>query len=160
MKTPATILLAEDDPNDEDLIRLALEQSDIDCQLEVVHDGVAVIDYLFGSNGHANQSPHAMPKLILLDLKMPKMSGLQVLQVFRRVRSNEGQGLPPVVALTSSSEDHDINEAYQWGANSYICKPVDYEAFSRTVRRVVGYWLDLNRAPRWRGRLEPAAPAC
>lgn len=156
MKSNPLILLAEDDPNDEDLIRLALEECDVNCSLDVVHDGVEVIDYLFATGAHAGRNPHCMPQLLLLDLKMPRMNGLQVLQVLRRVRLNEWDKLPPIVALTSSNEEHDINEAYRWGANSYICKPVGYDEFSEAVRQAVTYWLNLNQPPR--GRRSELAP--
>ena len=154
MRNTPLILLAEDDPNDEDLIRLALSESDLDYALQVVRDGVEVIDYLFATGVHADRDPRCTPHLLLLDLKMPRMNGLQVLQVLRRVRLDDGTKLPPVVALTSSNEDHDVNEAYRWGANSFIRKPVDFERFSRTVRQVVGYWLNVNEPPRGRGRPE------
>ena len=124
----------------------------------MVHDGVEVIDYLFATGIHARGDPQCMPRLLLLDLKMPRMNGLQVLQVLRRVRLNEWTKLPPVVALTSSNEEHDINEAYRWGASSYICKPVGFEQFSQAVGEVAHYWLSLNEPPRGRGRPEFALP--
>lgn len=141
------ILLAEDEPDDEDLIRLALSESGMRYSLDVVRDGVEVIDYLFATGVHSERNRTDVPHLLLLDLKMPRMNGLQVLQVLRRVRIGDHMHLPPVVVLTSSSEDHDVNEAYRWGAHSYICKPVDFEQFSRSVRDVVRYWLELNRPP-------------
>lgn len=156
MKGEPVILLAEDDPNDEDLIRLALGEAGIACELVVVHDGVEVIDYLFCTGAHSQRDHRVMPQLLLLDLKMPRMNGLQVLQVLRRVRSNDAARLPPVVALTSSKEERDINEAYHWGANSYIRKPVDFDEFRRAVQQVVGYWVSLNEPPRGRGRPEMA----
>jgi two-component system response regulator len=122
--------------------------------LDVVHDGVEVIDYLFATGGHCGRNAARLPRLMLLDLKMPRMSGLQVLQVLRRVRIGEGFHLPPIVALTSSAEDHDVNEAYRWGAHSYICKPVSFERFSRCVQQVARYWLELNRPPPSRGHAE------
>ena len=158
MKFEPLILLAEDDPNDEDLIRLALAESNLDYTLDVVRDGVEVIDYLFATGAHANRDPLCMPRLLLLDLKMPRMNGLQVLQVLRRVRLSQWTKLPPVVALTSSNEEHDINEVYRWGAHSYICKPVGFEQFSQAVREVAHYWLELNEPPRGRGRPEAVAP--
>jgi CheY-like chemotaxis protein len=153
MNEDALILLAEDDPNDEDLIRLALSQSNLAYTLDVVHDGVEVIDYLFARGSYRSREADHRPRVILLDLKMPRMNGLQVLQVLRRVRLNDGQRMPPVVALTSSNEDQDVNDAYRWGAHSYIRKPVDYEQFSRAVRAVVSYWLDLNEPPRGRAEM-------
>lgn len=153
------ILLAEDDPNDEDLIRLALDESGLYYQLEVVHDGVEVIDYLFATGVYSGRDRTRVPRLLLLDLKMPRMNGLQVLQVLKRVRTGEAMHLPPVVALTSSAEDHDINEAYRWGAHSYICKPVGFERFSRCVQQVARYWLELNRPPQNHVRGEPLVGA-
>ena len=154
MRTGPVILLAEDDPNDEDLIRLAMAEAHVECQLDVVRDGVEVIDYLFATGQHADRDARQMPQLLLLDLKMPRMNGLQVLQVLRRVRLNDGAThLPPVVALTCSNEDQDINEAYRWGAHSFVRKPVDFEEFTRAVKQVVGYWLGLNEPPRGHGKL-------
>jgi len=153
----ALILLAEDDANDEELIRLALADSGLDYRLDVVRDGVEVIDYLFATGIHGSRNRNRLPRLLLLDLKMPRMNGLQVLQVLRRVRLSDGVHLPPAVALTSSSEDHDINEAYRWGAHSYICKPVNFEQFSRCVQQVAHYWLDLNRPPQSHGHAEAIA---
>jgi two-component system response regulator len=158
MKNNPVILLAEDDPNDEDLIRLALREADCECSLEVVHDGVEVIDYLFATGAYSQRDASRMPQLLLLDLKMPRMNGLQVLQVLRRVRLDDHTKLPPVVTLTSSNEEHDINEAYRWGAHSYIRKPVDFHEFSRAVNQIVNYWLGLNQPPRGRGKPELAAP--
>lgn len=153
------ILLAEDDVNDEDLIRLALSESGLHYCLDVVRDGVEVIDYLFATGIHGGRNRARLPRLLLLDLKMPRMNGLQVLQVLRRVRVGDGVHLPPVVALTSSNEDHDINEAYRWGAHSYICKPVGFEQFSRCVQEVAHYWLELNQPPQSHGRAEVMALA-
>lgn len=154
MKADPVILLAEDDPNDEDLIRLALAEAQVPCRLDVVRDGVEVLDYLFATGQHAQRDSKQMPQLLLLDLKMPRMNGLQVLQVLRRVRLNDAAThLPPVVALTCSNEEHDINEAYRWGVHSFVRKPVDFEEFARAVKQVVSYWLGLNEPPRGHNRL-------
>lgn len=144
---PKRILLAEDDSNDELLIRRALTQCEVPCQIDLVRDGAEVLDYLFATGDYSHRDKRDLPDLIILDLKMPKMSGLQVLQVLRRVRFDDRSKLPPVVVLTSSSEEQDIVEAYRWGAHSYIRKPVDFAKFSDAVRRVIAYWLELNQPP-------------
>lgn len=140
-----TILLAEDDPGHEAMFRHALNRSGIRCRLDVVHDGTEVIDYLFSLGRYKEDKLRVMPELLLLDLKMPKMDGLQVLQVLRRVRGEERIRFPPVVVLTSSDLDDDIADAYRWGAQSYIRKPLDFEEFANAVRETVHYWLGLNR---------------
>ena len=139
------ILLAEDDPGHEALFRRAVSQSGMSCRMDVVRDGAEVIDYLFFAGTHKEREPATMPDLILLDLKMPKMDGLQVLQVLRRVRTDEQTRFPPIVVLTSSDHDADIVDAYRWGAQSYICKPLDYADFSDAVHRTLQYWLGLNQ---------------
>lgn len=145
------VLLAEDDRTHVALFRRAMTQSSIPCHLEVVHDGAEAIDFLFATGNHADRDPQLLPDLILLDLKMPKMSGLQVLKVLRRVRWDERTRVPPVVVLTGSNDDRDILEAYHWGAQSYICKPLEYPEFAKAVRETLEYWLGLNRpAPRHR----------
>ena len=140
-----TVLLAEDDPGHEELLRRAVSQSGIPCRLDVVHDGIETIEYLFGTGPYSNRDPHEPPDLILLDLKMPKMDGLQVLQVLRRVRGNDYTRMAPVVVLTSSESDQDIVDAYRLGAQSYICKPLDYPAFAAAVTETLAYWLRLNK---------------
>jgi two-component system, response regulator len=141
-----TILLAEDDPGHEAMLRRAVARSGVSCRVDVVHDGTEVIDYLFGIGKFKDPKPQQQPDLILLDLKMPKMDGLQVLQVMRRVRGEDRVRFPPVVVLTSSDLDEDISEAYRWGAQSYIRKPLDFEDFTVAVRETLHYWLDLNQA--------------
>ena len=113
-----TVLLAEDDPGHVVMFRRAVDQSGIACQLEVVHDGTEVIDFLFGLGDYKRSQSQEMPSLLLLDLNMPKMGGLQVLQVMRRVRGEDRARFPPVVVLTSSEFDRDIESAYRWGAQS------------------------------------------
>jgi CheY-like chemotaxis protein len=143
-----TILLAEDDAGHEVMFRQAVLRSGVACRLEVVHDGTEVIDYLFGLGQFKEAKVgQPMPDLILLDLKMPKMDGLQVLQVLRRVRSEDRVRFPPIVVLTSSDLDEDIAEAYRWGAQSYIRKPLDFNEFAEAVREALGYWLGLNQPP-------------
>jgi CheY-like chemotaxis protein len=140
-----TVLLAEDDSSHIALLRRAVAESGVPCRLDVVHDGAEVIDYLFATGGFSGRNPQEMPDLILLDLKMPKMDGLQVLQILRRVRGDDRTRFPPVVVLTSSDLDHDVADAYRWGAQSYICKPSRYADFSQAVRDALHYWLGLNR---------------
>jgi two-component system response regulator len=145
-----TILLAEDNRGQEKLFRHALAQSDFECRLEVVHDGVELIDFLFATGPYKDRDQREMPDLILLDLKMPRMDGLQVLQVLRRVRGEGQLRFPPVVVLTCSESDQDIVDAYRWGAQSYIRKPGSFAEFAHAVRETMQYWLALNR---------PAPPA-
>ncbi|MBN2476091.1 MAG: response regulator [Pirellulales bacterium] len=142
-----TVLLAEDDPAHAVLIRRALEQVPSKCHLEVVRDGRGVIDYLFATGSHAGRDPADAPHLILLDLKMPAMDGLQLLQVLRRVRSGEPPSLPPVVILTSSAEQPEVADAYRLGAHSFIQKPMEFAELVEVMRRIVTYWLDLNCPP-------------
>jgi CheY-like chemotaxis protein len=140
-----TILLAEDDPTHVELFRRALSTSGVQCSIDVVNDGAAVIDYLFCTGPFADRVGCTMPDLILLDLKMPRMDGLQVLKVLHRVRGDERLRYPPIVVLTSSDLDNDVVEAYRWGAQSYIRKPLVYSQFAAAVRETVQYWLALNR---------------
>jgi len=142
-----TILLAEDDSAHVRLIDRALKEVDQECLLEVVDDGAEVIDYLFATGEHRGRDARQMPNLILLDLKMPKMDGLQVLQVLHRVRSDQTTRLPPIVVLTSSTNQADIAEAYRLGAYSYICKPLDFGSWVDSMRQIITYWLDLNQPP-------------
>ena len=134
------VLLAEDDRSHEALFRRAMTQGSIPCRLDVVHDGAEVIDYLFATGDYCLRDPHLLPDLILLDLKMPKMSGIQVLKVLRRVRWGDHTQVPPVVVLTGSDDDRDIVEAYHWGAQSYILKPMNFPDFSRAVCDTLEYW--------------------
>ncbi len=140
-----TILLAEDDPSHVALFRRATADSGVACRVDVVSDGVEAIDYLFFTGEYKHRNPRQMPDLILLDLKMPRMDGLQVLQVLRRVRGEDHTRFPPVVVLTSSDLDHDITDAYRWGAQSYIRKPLGYPDFAAAVRETLQYWLGLNQ---------------
>ena len=140
------VLLAEDDPAHEALFRRAFEESGVPCRLDVVHDGVEAIEYLFGTGKFQNTSCRIMPALILLDLKMPRMDGLQVLQILRRVRGDDQIRFAPVVVLTSSENDQNISEAYSRGAQSYICKPLSYPEFTSAVKETLQYWLGLNRS--------------
>ncbi len=139
-----TVLLAEDDANHEEFFRRAVKKSGLPCRLDVVRDGVEAIDYLFCIGQYQDRHANGMPDLIFLDLRMPKMDGLQVLQVLRRVRGDGRPQFPPVIVLTSSESDRDIAEAYQHGAQSYICKPLEMEQFNRAIREALEYWLGLN----------------
>lgn len=139
------ILLAEDDAGHVTLIKRALTRAYIDCRVDVVGNGVEVIDYLFGAG--QERQPTAMPDLVLLDLNMPEMNGRQVLQVLRRVRSEDGLTLPPVVVLTASDDDADVSDSYKLGAQSFIRKPVDHGRFTEAVQQTTLYWLGLNESP-------------
>ena len=142
------ILLADDDAGHVTLIKRALRRENIDCTVDVVHNGVEAIDYLFGQGDFADRQPTAMPDLMLLDLNMPEMNGLQVLQMLRNARSQGGQRLttPPVVVLTSSDEDADVNDSYDLGAHGFIRKPVDHGRFAHAVQQTTQYWLGLNKS--------------
>lgn len=138
------ILLVEDNPDDVDLTLRALRKSAIPNELVVASDGVEALDYLFGTGNYAGRDLTDMPQVILLDLKLPKIDGLQVLQ---GIRNHERTRLLPVVVLTTSNEERDLIESYQHGANSYVRKPVDFIEFTDAVRQLGMYWLLLNRAP-------------
>ena len=139
-----TILLVEDNADDEALTIRALKKNNIMNEVVVAHDGAEALEYLFGTGKHAGRNTSLMPEVILLDLKLPKIDGLEVL---RRLRSDERTELLPVVVLTSSKEERDMIESYRLGANSYVRKPVDFAQFSEAVRQLGLYWLILNEAP-------------
>jgi CheY-like chemotaxis protein len=138
------ILLAEDNPDDVQLTLRALKKSKIMNEVVVAQDGVEALDYLFGTGKYAGRDTKIMPQVVLLDLKMPKMDGLEVLQ---RIRKEERTKLLPVVVLTTSSEDRDRVDSYKLGANSYIRKPVDFNQFAEAINQLGLYWLVLNEAP-------------
>lgn len=142
-----TILLAEDNPEHAELIRRAFERMGSGYRLHVVANGAEVIDYLFATGSYADRDTSQMPSLMLLDLKMPEMDGLQVLQILRRVRGDAAGQLPPVVILTASQEESDLVDAYRLGAHSYIQKPAEFSQLVEAVRQIVDYWLGLNRMP-------------
>lgn len=139
-----TILLVEDNPDDVTLTLRALKKNNLLNEVVVARDGVEALDFLFCEGSYTNRVPEHLPELILLDLKLPKVDGLEVL---KRIRANERTKLLPVVILTSSNEQSDIISGYELGVNSYIRKPVDFEQFIEAVRQLGLYWLVLNQAP-------------
>jgi two-component system, response regulator len=140
------ILLIEDNRDDETLTLRALKKNNIVNEVIVAHDGAKALDYLFGTGAHAGRDLSVMPQVILLDLKLPKIDGLEVL---RQLRANELTRLLPVVILTSSNEEQDRIKGYGLGANSYVRKPIDFGQFLEAVRQLGLYWLILNEpAPR------------
>lgn len=141
---PGTILLVEDNPDDEMLAVRALKAGHLANPIVVARDGVEALDYLFGTGKHEGRSKRERPQVILLDLKLPKVDGFEVL---RRIREDETLRTTPVVILTSSKEDKDVLRGYDLHANSYIRKPVDFEQFTSVVGELKLYWLVLNEAP-------------
>ncbi|MGZ4955901.1 MAG: response regulator [Methylobacter sp.] len=138
------ILLVEDNPDDEALTLHALEKNNIKNGLVVAHNGVEALDYLFGTGIYQGRDPHDLPLVVLLDLKLPKIDGLEVL---RRIRDDERTQLLPVVLLTSSNEEEDRLKGYMLGANSYVRKPVDFDEFVRAAGQLGLYWILLNQPP-------------
>jgi len=138
------ILLVEDNPDDVELTLRALRKNKIVNEVVVVHDGVEALDYLFGTGACAGHDTSLLPTVVLLDLKLPKIGGLEVL---RRIRTDEKTKLLPVVILTSSKEEQDLINGYKLGANSYIRKPVDFTQFTQAVGHLGLYWLILNEPP-------------
>jgi two-component system response regulator len=139
-----TILLVEDNPDDVELTLRALKMNKIKNEVTVAADGAEALDYLRGTGRHAGRDASHMPAVVLLDLKLPKVDGLEVL---RRMRADERTRLVPVVILTSSKEEQDVVKSYSSGANSYVCKPVDFAQLAAAVRQLGLYWLLLNEAP-------------
>ena len=139
-----SILLVEDNPDDEALALRALKQNNILNEVIVARNGVEAMDYLYHRGVHANRDVSQQPAVILLDLNLPKINGLEVL---RLLRADERLKLLPVVILTSSKEEHDLADGYRLGANSYIRKPVDFTKFVEAVRQLGMYWLVLNEPP-------------
>ena len=142
--SPKIILLVEDNPDDEALTLRALKKNNILNEVVVARDGVEALDFLFATGPHAGRDASILPQIVLLDLKLPKIDGMEVL---RRLRADARTKLLPVVILTSSSEEADIVSSYQLGANSYVRKPVDFAQFMEAVRQLGLYWLILNEAP-------------
>lgn len=137
------ILLVEDHPDDEELTMRALAKNNILNEVVVARDGVQALEYLFGTGAYAGRDLSQMPQIVLLDLKLPKVDGLEVL---RRMRADERTKFLPVVILTSSKEEQDIVKSYQLGANSYVRKPVDFQEFTTAVQQLGLYWLILNES--------------
>jgi CheY-like chemotaxis protein len=137
------ILLVEDNPDDAELTLRALKKNNILNQVVLAHDGVEAIDYLFGTGTYAGRDTSVLPSVVLLDLKLPKIDGLEVL---KQIRAHERTRYLSVVILTSSKEEQDLINGYQLGANSYIRKPVDFNQFMEAVRQLGLYWLVLNES--------------
>jgi two-component system response regulator len=138
------ILIVEDNPDDEALTIRALKKNKIGNRLVVVHDGAEALDYLFRTGIYSERDPRDLPQVILLDLKLPKVDGLEVL---KRIRADPRTSLLPVVILTSSKEEQDVLQSYKNGANSYVRKPVDFNEFLEAARQIGLYWLILNEVP-------------
>lgn len=138
------ILLVEDNRDDEVLTLRALKTNNISNQVIVARNGVEALDYLFGTGAHAGRDPSDVPAVTLLDLKLPKVDGLEVL---RRTRADERTKLMPVVILTSSNEDQDLITGYRLGCNSYVRKPVNFDEFVKAAQQLGLYWLLLNERP-------------
>ena len=138
------ILLVEDNPDDEALTIRALKKSNVLNEVIVAHDGVEALDFLFSTGIHSGRDKNILPEVVLLDLKLPKLDGLEVL---KRIRENELTKLLPVVILTSSKEEKDVLNSYKLGVNSYIRKPVDFKQFAESVKQLGLYWLILNEPP-------------
>ena len=139
-----TILLVEDNPDDEALAIRALKRNHIINEVVVAHDGVEALDYLFGTGTYAGRDTSMQPAVILLDLKLPRIDGIEVL---RHLREDERTRLLPVVILTTSNEERDMLNSYSFGCNSYVRKPVDFLQFSEAIRQLGMYWLLMNEAP-------------
>ena len=138
------ILLVEDNQDDEELTLIAFKKANILNEIVITRDGQEALDYLFAQGDYGDRDPGDLPQVILLDLKLPKISGLEVLQ---RVRSDPRTRLIPVVVMTSSSEEEDILSSYRLGANSYVRKPVEFQRFADSVRQLGLYWLLINQTP-------------
>jgi len=141
---PKTILLVEDNPSDIELAKRALGKSHVANELVVAEDGQEALDYLFGVHKYAGRNVTQLPALVLLDLKLPKVDGLEVLQ---RIRADQQTRRQPVVVLTSSKEEQDLAASYDLGVNSYIRKPIDFAQLAQAIQQLGLYWLVLNEPP-------------
>ena len=139
------ILLVEDNPQDLELTLRALAKAKITNRIQTARDGAEALDYIFGTGEHAGRNIEDVPKVILLDLKLPKVDGLEVL---KRIKSDPRTKIIPVVILTSSKEQRDVVESYHLGVNSYIVKPVNFDGFANAVKDLGFYWLLLNQPPK------------
>lgn len=153
---PQTILLIEDNPSDIALTQRAFEKIRLANNIVVAEDGQEALDYLFGDGSLAGRDPNDLPALVLLDLKLPKISGLEVL---RRIRANPTTHRLPVVVLTTSTQERDLADSYDLGVNSYISKPVDFKQFAAAIEQLGFYWLVLNEPPPNLKRLEQVLSA-
>ena len=149
-KRERTILLVEDNPDDVALTLRALEKHNIKNKVTVARDGAEALDYLFATGAYSDRDTSVMPAVIILDLKLPKVDGLTVLE---RMRADERTKLVPVVILTSSKEEQDMIKGYKLGANSYVRKPVDFAQFIEAARQLGLYWLVINEPPPKRGKI-------
>ena len=138
------ILLAEDSPKDAEMTQRALRKNNLGNRLYWVKDGAEALDFLYCRGAYADRDLARPPKLVLLDLKMPRVDGIEVL---RHIKADERTRVIPVVVMTSSNEERDVMESYRLGANSYIVKPVEFEQFSDTVAKAGLYWMLMNKAP-------------
>ena len=139
------ILLVEDNPADAEMTLRALRSNNLANKVHWVKDGEQALEYMFRTGAYAERSPQAEPKLIMLDIKMPKVDGIEVL---RRLKADGGTRAVPVVVMTSSNEERDVVESYRLGVNSYIVKPVQFESFLETVAKIGLYWVITNRVPK------------
>jgi len=138
------IVIVEDNPNDAELITRVFKKNGLENKSILLKDGAEALDFLFAQGARVGRPAQRMPKVILLDLKLPKVDGIEVL---RRLKSDERTRKIPVVALTSSTEQRDLDAAYELGVNSYVTKPIEFSEFARTVAELGTYWLELNRLP-------------
>jgi len=142
---PVEILLVEDNPADAEMTLRALRRNNLANKVQWVKDGEQALEFMFRTGAHADREPAVTPKLILLDIKMPKVDGIEVL---RRLKAQEETRRVPVVVMTSSNEERDVVESYRLGVNSYIVKPVQFESFLETVAKIGLYWVITNRVPK------------
>jgi two-component system response regulator len=155
MASNQLILLVEDNPDDVELTLRALTKNRIATEVVVVRHGAEALDFLFATGAYQGRNPDVLPDLVLLDLKLPKVDGLEVL---RRLRADPRTHLLPVVVLTLSNEEQDVREAYRLGVNSYVRKPVDFDRFNELLHHLGRYWLEFNETPT-RRRTRRTAPS-